>query len=83
MSKVVSRLGTLLKSSIRAHFSPRMIQKFPVVVLGGTFDRLHDGHKLLLTEAVNRCACKLIVGVTDESMIQSKLTVNSPKQHIS
>lgn len=42
------------------------------VVLGGTFDRLHVGHKILLTEAVVRCGQKLTVGVTDHSMIQGK-----------
>ncbi|KAJ1527141.1 hypothetical protein ONE63_008674 [Megalurothrips usitatus] len=42
------------------------------VVLGGTFDRLHAGHKILLSEAVLRCRRKLTVGVTDESMLKSK-----------
>lgn len=43
------------------------------VVLGGTFDRLHNGHKILLTEAIIRCNNKLTIGVTDESMISSKI----------
>ncbi|KAF7995113.1 hypothetical protein HCN44_004585 [Aphidius gifuensis] len=43
------------------------------VVLGGTFDRLHNGHKILLTEAIIRCKNKLTIGVTDESMIRSKI----------
>lgn len=42
------------------------------VVLGGTFDRLHAGHKILLTEALLRCRKKLTVGVTDTCMLQSK-----------
>ncbi|XP_034242638.1 bifunctional coenzyme A synthase [Thrips palmi] len=42
------------------------------VVLGGTFDRLHAGHKILLSEAVLRCRRKLTVGVTDESMLKTK-----------
>lgn len=42
------------------------------VVLGGTFDRLHCGHKILLTEAVLRAKKRVIVGVTDVNMIQSK-----------
>lgn len=41
------------------------------VVLGGTFDRLHIGHKLLLTEAVLRAKKRVVVGVTDVNMIQS------------
>ncbi|XP_031638702.1 bifunctional coenzyme A synthase [Contarinia nasturtii] len=43
------------------------------VVLGGTFDRLHVGHKMLLTEAALRARKRVIVGVTDVNMIQSKL----------
>lgn len=39
------------------------------VVLGGTFDRLHMGHKLLLTEAVIRARERLVVGVTDVNMV--------------
>ena len=42
------------------------------VVLGGTFDRLHAGHKILLSEAVLRCRKKLTVGVTDSSMLKSE-----------
>lgn len=40
------------------------------VVLGGTFDRLHMGHKLLLTEAVIRASERLVVGVTDVNMVK-------------
>jgi phosphopantetheine adenylyltransferase/dephospho-CoA kinase len=40
------------------------------VVLGGTFDRLHTGHKILLTEAVLRCNRKVTVGVTDSKMLK-------------
>ncbi|KAK3909819.1 Bifunctional coenzyme A synthase [Frankliniella fusca] len=45
---------------------------FDNVVLGGTFDRLHTGHKILLSEAVLRCRRKMTVGVTDASMLKSK-----------
>lgn len=41
------------------------------VVLGGTFDRLHTGHKILLSEAVVHCQKKLTVGVTDVEMLRS------------
>ncbi|CAF4738065.1 unnamed protein product [Rotaria sp. Silwood2] len=43
-------------------------------VLGGTFDRLHNGHKLLLTESALLCDEKIVVGVTDDVMIQNKIT---------
>lgn len=42
-------------------------------VLGGTFDRLHNGHKILLSEAVLRSSKKVTVGVTDGPMLYCKL----------
>ena len=39
----------------------------------GTFDRLHNGHKLLLTESALLCDAKIVVGVTDGIMIQNKV----------
>lgn len=42
------------------------------VVLGGTFDRLHCGHKILLTEAVLLARKRLVVGVTDTNMVKCK-----------
>ncbi|XP_076658129.1 bifunctional Phosphopantetheine adenylyltransferase - Dephospho-CoA kinase [Halictus rubicundus] len=43
------------------------------VVLGGTFDRIHNGHKIFLSEAVLHCTEKLTVGVTSASMLHGKL----------
>lgn len=37
---------------------------YPVVALGGTFDHLHCGHKILLSMALWITADKLIVGIT-------------------
>ena len=48
------------------------VSTFNHVVLGGTFDRLHTGHKLLLTEGCLLSSNILTVGVTDGEMNQSE-----------
>lgn len=50
---------------------------FESVCLGGTFDRLHLGHKVLLSAAVARATEKLVVGVTDGDLIKSEYPDNS------
>eukprot|EP00741_Cyanophora_paradoxa_P005949 tig00000950_g5767.t1 len=45
---------------------------FRTVAFGGTFDRLHNGHKLLLTVAALACTQKIYVGVTDGPAMLSK-----------
>ncbi|KAK7006498.1 hypothetical protein SK128_008536, partial [Halocaridina rubra] len=42
------------------------------VVLGGTFDRIHNGHKILLSEALLRCKNRLTVGVADGPLLKNK-----------
>lgn len=42
------------------------------VVVGGTFDYLHAGHKLLLNECCLLCEQKLTVGITDGDRNKSK-----------
>ena len=47
---------------------------YETVVLGGTFDRIHAGHKILLSTALLRCQREITVGVTDgENMLRKKL----------
>ncbi|XP_033639495.1 bifunctional coenzyme A synthase-like [Asterias rubens] len=42
------------------------------VVLGGTFDGIHVGHKILLSESAIRAEDKITIGVTDGPMLQRK-----------
>ncbi|XP_050684664.1 bifunctional coenzyme A synthase isoform X1 [Leptidea sinapis] len=48
------------------------VNSYDCVVLGGTFDRLHNGHKILLSQSVLRAKKHVTVGVTDVNMIKSK-----------
>ncbi|KAI0005985.1 Nucleotidylyl transferase [Russula compacta] len=45
---------------------------FPVVALGGTFDHIHSGHKILLSMAAWIADEKLVVGVTDDALLTKK-----------
>mgnify|MGYP002718671144 FL=1 len=51
---------------------------YPVVALGGTFDHLHSGHKILLTMAASITSRKLIVGVTGPSGLFPFLSLPDP-----
>lgn len=42
---------------------------YDTVVLGGTFDRMHVGHKILLSEALLRARKRIVVGVTAPNML--------------
>jgi phosphopantetheine adenylyltransferase len=62
--------------------SPVQTPTYPVVCLGGTFDYLHPGHKLLLTAGalllqVPRRGdpsppCRYIIGITGDEMLRNK-----------
>ncbi|MCL4165177.1 UNVERIFIED_CONTAM: hypothetical protein GTU68_026031, partial [Idotea baltica] len=43
------------------------------VVAGGTFDRIHPGHKILLSEAVLRSRKRLTIGVADGPLLKRKV----------
>ncbi|KAG9097631.1 hypothetical protein FS749_005871 [Ceratobasidium sp. UAMH 11750] len=45
---------------------------YPVTAIGGTFDYLHPGHKILLSMSAWITTSKLIVGVTDDSLLTKK-----------
>ncbi|KAH3671660.1 hypothetical protein OGAPHI_000365 [Ogataea philodendri] len=46
--------------------------QYEVCAVGGTFDHLHSGHKILLTAAVFLTKTKLIVGVTGPELLKNK-----------
>ncbi|XP_042210072.1 bifunctional coenzyme A synthase-like [Homarus americanus] len=43
------------------------------VVIGGTYDCIHAGHKILLTEALLRCKDRLTCGVADGPLLKNKI----------
>ncbi|KAK1391031.1 COAD [Heracleum sosnowskyi] len=45
---------------------------YGAVVLGGTFDRLHDGHRLFLKSAAELARERVVVGVCDGPMLIKK-----------
>ncbi|ORY84275.1 hypothetical protein BCR37DRAFT_378269 [Protomyces lactucae-debilis] len=47
-------------------------QSFECVAVGGTFDHLHDGHKILLSMTAWLATVKVICGVTDDALLQKK-----------
>ena len=48
------------------HFQVKHTDKiYQNVVLGGTFDRIHAGHKILLTTSLLRCSKEITIGITD------------------
>ncbi|GMT30963.1 hypothetical protein PFISCL1PPCAC_22260, partial [Pristionchus fissidentatus] len=51
---------------------PLIDPPYKKVVLGGTFDRLHNGHKVLLSRAALIVSGSIVCGVTDGVMIEKK-----------
>lgn len=68
-------LGRPFEAPATSTRTPASSSTFPrhrVVALGGTFDHLHVGHKILLSMASLVAIERLIVGVTDDSMLSKK-----------
>lgn len=75
------RTGTIvLQPGKRPHVSPGLPSPppsgapplFRVAALGGTFDHLHAGHKILLSMGAWVAREKLIVGITDDALLRKK-----------
>ncbi|CUM67193.1 uncharacterized protein PRCAT00004886001 [Priceomyces carsonii] len=52
--------------------STHFISEFPTTAVGGTFDHLHDGHKILLSMASFLTKRKLIIGITGPKLLEKK-----------
>ncbi|KAF9532210.1 hypothetical protein CPB83DRAFT_847418 [Crepidotus variabilis] len=63
---------TITPSSSPSPSSSNMPPSFPNTALGGTFDHLHAGHKILLSMAAWITHSKLIVGLTSDVLLVSK-----------
>lgn len=73
--KLVQRLQKTLLNFDVIHpkgYSTKIIDDviYKDVVLGGTFDRIHIGHKILLSEAALRAKDRIVVGITDANMLK-------------
>lgn len=51
---------------------PYALPTFDTIALGGTFDRLHNGHRKLLTLGAGLCKSTLVVGIMSDAMLQKK-----------
>ncbi|KAH8242439.1 hypothetical protein KR032_006522, partial [Drosophila birchii] len=73
ISKPTIFLEDTASSDLSGHEDTAQAPKvYPSVVLGGTFDRIHLGHKIFLTQAVLRACKRLVVGVTTSAMTKGK-----------
>lgn len=54
------------------HKPDALMGSIPVVAVGGTFDHLHDGHKILLTISAFLAKDTLIIGVTGPELLKNK-----------
>lgn len=51
--------------------SKEPLESYSDVVVGGTFDRLHNGHKILLSVSCLLAEKRLLVGVSDKDLLES------------
>ncbi|TQD90809.1 hypothetical protein C1H46_023649 [Malus baccata] len=63
-------MAALEDSLVSSKLSPP--NTYGAVVLGGTFDRLHDGHRLFLKAAAELARDRIVVGICDGPMLTNK-----------
>lgn len=59
-------------ASVRVDAQPHSSLAFDHVAVGGTFDRLHVGHRLLLAATALICTQQVYVGVTGDKLLEKK-----------
>jgi phosphopantetheine adenylyltransferase len=52
--------------------SQQQFNKFSRVALGGTFDHLHSGHKILLATSSMLCHQRIFIGISDANLLENK-----------
>ncbi|PPQ91402.1 hypothetical protein CVT25_014290 [Psilocybe cyanescens] len=65
LSRVATSVGT-------PSITSQIPSVYPVTALGGTFDHLHAGHKILLSMGAYITERKLIVGITEDALLKNK-----------
>ncbi|KAL6222391.1 hypothetical protein ACLB2K_005783 [Fragaria x ananassa] len=63
-------MSTLEDSLVSSKLSPA--NTYGAVVLGGTFDRLHDGHRLFLKAAAELARERIVIGICVGPMLAKK-----------
>ena len=53
--------------------SAQTLKAYNDVVLGGTFDNIHDGHRLLLTQSALLARRRILVGMSSGPLLKSKV----------
>lgn len=61
-----------LHTKPEANMPDEPLQSYSDVVVGGTFDRLHNGHKVLLSVSCMLAESHLLVGVSDKDLLESE-----------
>jgi len=65
-------LYTPEKNSSTFENSDELWNAYKHICLGGTFDHLHSGHKLLLTEAAHLASEKITIGIAHDDLLKNK-----------